>query len=155
MRLLCRGQLSKRPKPKRCATRALLLLVGEARTLGRKDPRSTARMVLQNGLVDGRVVDVKFSCMAASATVWLLSTHETKLPIGDFHYVGYDISNVPGPLDQARMFNFRAILSESPEQAALSYRVSCHYRVGDHRRPPTEAALIRPKDGPWLNFRFP
>jgi hypothetical protein len=29
-----------------------------------------------------------------------------------FHCLGYDIAYVPGPMGQARMFNFRAILSQ-------------------------------------------
>jgi hypothetical protein len=53
------------------------------------------------------------SIAIASGVVWLLSTSEAQLPIQMFHMLGYDIAHVPGPPGQARMFNFRAILSSN------------------------------------------
>jgi hypothetical protein len=90
-----------------------------ARLFKLKDPRATARLVIQYALIDGRVSEIKLSCAAASAIAWLLSNTEMKLPLNEYHHIGYDISSVPGPLGQARMFNFRAILAENEEQAAL------------------------------------
>jgi hypothetical protein len=89
------------------------------RTLG--DPRTAARLVIQYALIDGRIAETKLACATAAAIAWLLSTSEVKLPLNDFRYIGYDISGVPGPLNQARMFNVRAILTESEEQVASQF----------------------------------
>ena len=83
---------------------------GEA--LNDRDPRSVARTVIHNALVDGQVCELPMSAMVASAIMWLLSTNEAQVPLDMFHCLGYDITYVPGPIGQARMFNFRAILSQ-------------------------------------------
>jgi hypothetical protein len=60
------------------------------------------------------------SIAIASGVVWLLSTSEAQLPIQMFHMLGYDIAHVPGPPGQARMFNFRAILSSKWDADAFA-----------------------------------
>ena len=90
---------------------------GEA--LNTRDPRRIARTIVHNALVDGQVCELPMTTMVASAIVWLLSTNDAALPLNMFHCLGYDISYVPGPPGQGRMFNFRAILVESWEQADL------------------------------------
>jgi hypothetical protein len=82
-----------------------------------QNPRTRARGFIQNSLVDGYVIDPAVGPAMAGAIAWLLSTIEgMPTRLSDYHLFGYDISYVPGPPGQARMFNFRAILNAAPEQ---------------------------------------
>jgi hypothetical protein len=81
-----------------------------------EDPRRRARSFVHNSLVCGFVMHPVIGPAMASALAWLLSTLEGQpIRLSDFHLFGYDISHVPGPLGQPRMFNFRALLSQAPE----------------------------------------
>ena len=73
------------------------------------DLRRAARSFIHNAFVDGYALYPKISTAIASGIVWLLSTSEAQIPIKEFHLLGYDISHVPGPLGQPRMFNFRRL----------------------------------------------
>jgi hypothetical protein len=84
------------------------------------DLRAAARAFVHNAFVGGFVSNLTMSIAIASGVVWLLSTSEAQLPIQMFHMLGYDITHVPGPLGQARMLNFRAILSSEWDASAFA-----------------------------------
>jgi hypothetical protein len=95
------------------------VLAGPAgRTLD-PNPRKAARTFVHNAFVDGYVLNPRISVAIASGIAWLLSTSEMQIPIQEFHLLGYDITHVPGPAGQARMFNFRALLSQPTSPDAL------------------------------------
>jgi len=82
-----------------------------------QNPRQRARGFIQNSLVDGYVTDLVIGPTMAGAIAWLLSSwEEMPIELSAYHLFGYDISYVPGPSGQARMFNFRAVLNTTPER---------------------------------------
>jgi hypothetical protein len=77
-----------------------------------QNPRQRARAFVQNSLVDGYVMHPVIGPAMAGAIAWLLSNVETvPIELKDYHFFGYDISHVPGPLGQPTMFNFRAVFN--------------------------------------------
>ena len=82
-----------------------------------QNPRQRARRFIQNSLVDGYGMMLPVGPAIAGAIAWLLSTIEdVPVELSAYHLFGYDISHVPGPPGQARMFNFRVILNATPER---------------------------------------
>ena len=59
----------------------------------------------------------------AAAIAWLITSSEVGehvLALG-YRLIGYDISFIPGPSDQKRMFNFRAVLHPGAKSRSLGY----------------------------------
>jgi hypothetical protein len=72
--------------------------------------RSAARTFVHNSLVDGLIMHPTFGPLMAAAIAWLMTSSEIGKLVSDYRLIGYDISFIPGPPDQKRMLNFRAII---------------------------------------------
>jgi hypothetical protein len=75
------------------------------------NPRARARAFVHNSLVDGLIMHPVIGPAMAGAIAWLITSAET---IGefakDYRLIGYDISFIPGPPGQRKMFNFRLVM---------------------------------------------
>jgi hypothetical protein len=85
-----------------------------------RNPRSAARTFLHNMLVDGYGQHPTLGPAMGGCIAWLVASHEiVGCAVAQRRMLGVDIAYVPGPVGQARMFNFRLIMAPEYEPGLL------------------------------------
>lgn len=69
---------------------------------------------------EGNALDPGIGPAMAASIAWPIASHDVMGELSEQHHMlGFDIAYVPGPPGQARMFNFRALLSLEYDPGAL------------------------------------
>jgi hypothetical protein len=85
------------------------------------DLRRAAQRFLLHALVDGHGLSVPLGSAMVAGIAWLMANRRLGLPLERYHYMGFDITYVPGPPNRPEMFDFRAMLSiGGPEAEGLA-----------------------------------